>query len=242
MAENRYFYIPPERISKGTGYLKGAEFHHLAHVTRIKGGDKVHILDGEGGVYEGAVVSAGKEEAVINLTNWEQIERPDYPDIALPVIKGPRMELAVEKCTEIGVAKIVPFICERTVWRGGKDEFINKRKRLRRKVISACKQSVKPYFPPVTEPVTLEELTGSFSAYDRVLLADSDGDFITEYGDSAGKLLGIVGPEGGLTDSEKRQLSRRGASLISLGVSRLRSETAAMGMVFYMNYLSNRIK
>ena len=155
-------------------------------------------------------------------------------DIALAAIKGTRFDLAVEKCTELGIRRLIPFISKRCVRRGSCDGSSPAIDRIRRKVIASCKQSGQPYFPDIDAPVRLDVLAERFCRYAAVYLAEQHVTMsASDVGDAGtGPVLGIVGPEGGLTPEERDGLLARGAVPISLGASRLRSETAAICLAY----------
>ena len=197
-------------------------------------GDEVTLLDGVGGLYSARVESIGADEAHLEVIEVSNAGAPPQVDLALPAIKAQRLDLAVEKCTEIGFNELLLFSSRRSVWRGGEREVERKRERLERKIISACKQSGQPFFPRIGAVTGLEGLLESIPRYGRVYLADSRGEAVGESdGPSKGrKVLAIVGPEGGFDEGERAGLVAAGAIPVSLGRSRLRSETAAIILLF----------
>ncbi len=198
------------------------------------------LLDGEGGTYKAVIRTGGTIGGLKKSTGVTaeiiSVERsgPAFiVDIAMPMIKSHRMDFAIEKCAEMGVRRIIPFRCERSIWKGGDEEAGKKRERLERKVAAACKQSGNPWFTRV-EPVTaFAGLAGMLGDYGSIYLADAAGaSFFTAFGkrDSSRGMIGIVGPEGGLTGMERETLLSSGAVTVSLGLNRLRSETSAFLM------------
>jgi 16S rRNA (uracil1498-N3)-methyltransferase len=223
--------------------LRGEEFKHAARVSRVRPGDVVALLDGRGGTYEARVARVGAREVALEVLSREQAREGSRVDIALAVIKAPRFDLAVEKCTELGVRRLIPFIAERGLWRGKDAESGLKVERIRRKIVASCKQSGQPFFPEIAAPATVEELIEQIPSYSAVFLAEQDSEAREARAPKAGAnpVLGIVGPEGGLTPREREGLISRGAIPVSLGPFRLRTETAAICLSYRLLSDSARI-
>jgi 16S rRNA (uracil1498-N3)-methyltransferase len=190
----------------------------------------VKLLDGRGGIYEARLTRIGTGTAELEVLAFARaIEHPPV-DIAIGVIRAPRFDIAVEKCTELGVRRFIPFAAERSAWRAGEEAGDLKVERIRRKILASCKQSGRPYFPEVERIERFEALIEMISSYEAAYIADresplSEPDVARE---GRGPVLGIVGPEGGLSRGEMERLAAAGARLLSLGPFRLRTETAAI--------------
>ena len=234
MSKKRYFVISPESVKKDHVRITGPEFHHLVRASRVKTGAIVTLLDGRGGIYEARVERIRDGEAALLIRSSCKVEEAIPIDMAIPLIKTPRLDLALEKCAEIGVRRIIPYASARCVWRGGEKEAAHKHERLIRKVVAACKQSGQPYFPQVDRIREFASLLEILSAYSKAYLADPDGESIVaglpRIG--GGQVLGIVGPEGGVTAAERESLVSRGVVPLSLGPFRLRSVTAAICLLY----------
>jgi 16S rRNA (uracil1498-N3)-methyltransferase len=210
--------------------VTGAEHHHLAKVRRVKEGGDVTVLDGSGGIYETRVARLSRDTAILHVRSYRKMSGPPAIDMALAMTKAHRLDFAVEKCTEIGVRRFIPFTADRSVWRGGEKEAARKQDRLQRKVLAACKQSGNPYFPAVEDLLDFNGLLAVLDEYAVVCIADREGRPLTSVTDGSGqgRILGIVGPEGGFSDGERSELVGAGALAVSLGPHVLRSETAAI--------------
>jgi 16S rRNA (uracil1498-N3)-methyltransferase len=233
MSTERYFVVDPDSEKDGVILLGGAEFHHCVRVCRVHVGDTVKLIDGRGGMFEARVERIEEDRALLRvLFATRALPLPEV-DIALSVIKAPRFGVAVEKCTELGVRRIIPVTSERCVWRddGGNSAKIE---RIRRKIIASCKQSGRPYFPEIASVTALGGLLEGLGRYGAAYLADRESDSLTT---AVGKgcpapVLGIVGPEGGFTPAERKAILDRRVRAISLGPFRLRSETAAVCLLY----------
>jgi 16S rRNA (uracil1498-N3)-methyltransferase len=221
--------------------LSVEESHHLSVISRIKKGEIVTLLDGCGGIYNARVKRIDERKSLVEIVDSRKAEVLFRPDIAIPVIRANRMNIAVEKCVELGVRRIIPYLSERTIWRGNKQDAKKKVEKLNRKVIAACKQSGQAYFPQVESIFSFNGFLNLLAEYERIYLAQSGAEHKVKSAGISGRVLGIVGPEGGLAGEEKNMILRGGALSISLGRSRLRSETAAVCLVFFMNLLHGQI-
>ncbi len=214
----------------GTILLDGPEFHHCAEVARVRVGDVVVFLDGRGGTWEARMARIGAREAAFDVISFSKAIEPPPVDIAIGIIKAPRFDLAVEKCTELGVRTILPFRAERSVWRGAGDGSDLKVERIRRKIVASCKQSGQPYFPGIDRIESFDSLVARIPSYAAAFVADQGAPSIglDVPPEGEGPVLGIVGPEGGLSRGEVERIVAGGAKLLSLGPLRLRTETAAI--------------
>lgn len=241
MTLERFFPIDAESLGDGVAVLRGGEFHHLAHVIRARAGQELTLLDGSGGIYAARVKSVGTEEAILEILDARSVDRPPEIDLALPALKAPRLDVAVEKCTEVGFGTLILFSSKRSVWK--ERDAGRKRERLERKIVSACKQSGQPFFPRVGAITDLNGLLERIPEYGRVYLADDRGVVLEETGTppAEGVILAIVGPEGGFTGIERTELVASGALPVSLGGARLRSETAAICLLYALRSYLERV-
>ncbi len=193
----------------------------------------MRLIDGRGGTYEARLKRIAPREAVLDVLSFSRAPEPLPVDIALGIIKAPRFDLAVEKCTELGVRRLIPFRAERSVWRGSADGGDIKVERIRRKIVASCKQSGRPYIPSIDRIESFESLLDLIPGYAAAFVADQhEAPRLPGAGAGDATVLGIVGPEGGLSPRELERLVERGAGILSLGPFRLRAETAAICLAF----------
>ena len=230
------YYVNPDDVRDDHLILIGDDLHHLSRVKRKKVGDFIQVVDGQGHAYKTEIMRISKTEAQCQIKRM--VDYLGEPNISLTVVlgalKGDRFDWFVEKATEIGVSRIIPLICERTV----SDPGPQKIKRWRRIVQSAMKQCGRSMLPEVTEPHSLKQTFLLGSAVDVRLIAHAD--------DSSRPLsiplnvksiMILVGPEGGFTDKEALMAQDHGFRPVSLGSRRLRAETA--GIVFLTQVMSH---
>ena len=236
--------LPPEDALPGTEVtVRGPEAHRLIRVMRAHPGERIELFDGKGRACSGEIRTVGSDFLVVRLM------RAGAPDgigpestlrtvLVQAVAKGDRMELALEKATELGVSEIWPVITRRCVARP--EPSGNRVTRWRRVVENAARQAGRWVVPEVREPSSWDEALEVLAGFaDRWLLVVA-----WEQADlPLGKLLerrtphGVagaalaVGPEGGLTDEEAHRALQLGFELVSLGPRVLRTETAGWLML-----------
>ncbi|MFO7899887.1 MAG: 16S rRNA (uracil(1498)-N(3))-methyltransferase [Planctomycetota bacterium] len=208
--------------------LSEDESHHLRRVRRLQPGDEVVLFDGSGTDYVGRIESFGRGRARI------RIERTEAPGrelgvavtLAVALVKKRAMAQLVDQCTQLGVARLTPIVCEWSVVRPGGSKL----GRWRRIAIEACKQCERSVVPEIAEPVPLDVVLAEVPRYDRAVMgATRSGSEPLGSMDLplAGRVLCLIGPEGGFTDAEIEAAVDAGCTLASLGRSVLRTETAA---------------
>ena len=230
--KTRYFIVSPDAARDGRIVLDGPEFHHSVRVSRVRAGETVRLIDGQGGVYEATVERIESDRAIMRVCSFARSSAPFPVDIAVGVIRAPRFEIAVEKCVELGARAIIPFHSQRCVRRAGETGEALKVDRLNRIVAASCKQSGRAHVPSITLVESFETLVERIPAYGGAFLADPGGAETAVSGGLKGGVLGIVGPEGGISSAERDLLIGAGAVPLSLGRARLRSETAAICLLY----------
>lgn len=233
-----FSYVPPDCIRGNSAYITDKdEQHHLARALRKKPGDAVQFVDGEGWIYEGVLVRM-KPEIEVEIRDRRRDSETESPEVTLApaLLKGPRLDTVVEKATELGVAAILPMRSARTV-AGGDGPSGQRLDRWRRIALSAMKQSLRARLPRI-EPVTdLEDVVGSASSYDLALIAWEEEEerrpglasgLASGLDAKARRVLLMIGPEGGFAGGEIAMAREAGMVTVSLGRSRLRSDTAAI--------------
>lgn len=214
--------------------VTGDEAHHAVAVRRLRVGEAVVLTDGAGRAATGTVASTGKRVFTVSVTDLA-VEPPAEPGVsvvqALP--KGDRGELAVEMLTEIGVAEIVPWAASRSVavWKG--ERATKSLAKWRSTAREAAKQSRRSWFPEVAELATTAEVTALVGAADLAVVLHEDATVSLSSLDvpASGRILVVVGPEGGLTDEEIGAFVAAGAVSVRLGAEVLRTSTAGVAAV-----------
>lgn len=220
----RFHGLAPERFQ-----LDGDVAHKILHVLRLAPGDRLSVIDDSGQAFRCVIESATAYVVAVKREDLDDAPAPlAQLHVALGVIKGGRMDWAVEKLAEIGVAEITPLICARSL---SPEIGREKKERWRKIAESAAMQSGRAGQTCIHEPV---------KGLASLLPAKEPAFFLDHLEEEPGGLsvpkrsLLIVGPEGGWT-KEERELLRAHARGISLGCGVYRSETASILGAFFLS-------
>lgn len=214
--------------------LSGAEAHHAVAVRRLRPGERLVLTDGLGTRVEAVVAATGKRELVALAEHVERTPRPEPAFVVVQALpKGDRGELAVEVLTEVGIDEVVPWAAARSVavWRGERAE--RSLAKWRGTAREAAKQARRAWFPAVAPLATTTEVAALVAAADlAVVLHEPASDPLASLPVPAeGRVVVVVGPEGGLTDDEVAALTEAGAHAVRLGAEVLRTSTAGVAAV-----------
>ncbi len=231
------FYTPD--LQDNTLYtLNEEESRHCGKVLRLSIGDQVFLVDGRGGLYEAAIQSETKRNVTLQITKTtkEYQKRNHHLHIAVAPTKNiDRLEWFLEKATEIGIDEITPIICERS------ERKIIKADRLEKVVTSAVKQSLQAYHPLINPAITFEQLV-KCNIQGKKLIAhcidDAKRQYIKDLIEPHGSYLVLIGPEGDFSPEEIELALEREFVPVTLGNTRLRTETAALASCFEINYIN----
>jgi 16S rRNA (uracil1498-N3)-methyltransferase len=241
------FYLPPGSDPGTTLLLSGREAHHALHVLRVRAGEKVQVLDGEGLVRECQVSESGRDQVVLKILEKRQIPPlPRQITLAQAIPKGKLFESILQKATELGAARIVPLLTQRTIVRLDEAEDDRKLEKWRLVVIEAVKQCGSAWLPRVEAPMTIEQFLLKSSPAELPLVGSLRENaqhprihfdaFEHKNGRKPKSVSVAIGPEGDFTDEELSALQSAGAHPITLGPLVLRTETAAAYCLSVINY------
>jgi 16S rRNA (uracil1498-N3)-methyltransferase len=232
----RRFTLAPERVAGGRVAFDGDESRHLTRVLRLRPGDTVVATDGAGRDYTVRLESVG--EAATGTVLAEAAGVPASPlavTLVQGVPKGDKMEAIVRAATELGVARVRPALCARTVVRLEPARWRERARRWQRVAREAAKQSGRAVIPEVEPPRPLAEWLDAREGEDLALCAWEGGGaplagVLAAAGTPRAALV-VVGPEGGLAGDEVEAARARGLTVVSLGPRILRAETAGPALL-----------
>ena len=230
------FYL--STIEGNAGVLSEEESWHCMKVLRSKEGDMILATDGLGNIYRGRLSKIHHKGSLVEIIETKQVPRNHWQThVAMaPTKNTDRFEWFLEKATEIGIDEITPLICENS------ERETVKLPRLEKVLVSAMKQSLKAWLPKLNEPVRFKKFvsggiqgqkfigyceTGNESALERLYIPGNDA-------------VILIGPEGDFSKTEVDLATASGFVPVSLGASRLRTETAGV-MACHTVELMNRL-
>jgi len=204
--------------------VDGASAHYLANVLRLKEGADLLVFDGQTGEWSAKIVLARKGRLKLSIERKTR-EAESVPDVwlAFAPVKRSQTDWLVEKATELGVARLIPVMTQRTVAERVKLE------RLEAIAIEAAEQCGRTVLPEIADPLPLARLLDERDSGRTLYFADEGGGEPAAEAFKSGPALILTGPEGGFTEDERTAVrASPNAVPISLGPRILRAETAAL--------------
>lgn len=239
----RRFFVDPQLLGRRTGVISGELCHHLTAVLRLKPGDTIRIADGKGSEATARITALEREGVLID------IDAPSPAPAAGKAVsitlfqglpKGDKLDLILQKCTELGVTRIVPFEAERSVARLRDEKVDKKVHRWERIVMEAARQSGRHSIPTIGCAADLAGALANESSALRLLLWEGEKEQglrpILEESGRADSVAVVIGPEGGLTATEAAVARAAGFQPVTLGSRILRTETAGPAVVAILQY------
>lgn len=241
------FYLPSADCAGDQLQLGAGDAHHARHVLRIRPGEEVTVLDGEGHEYRCVVAGASRTEFTLR-----KVESHQHPPLAgrvtvyQAVTKARSMDWVMPKATELGAWQIVPVLTARSVPHFGGDEAARKVGRWRELAIEAIKQCGSPWLPRIEQPVKLVDLLLQLPATELAFVGSLRpparhpreylGRFRADHQRDPRTVAVWIGPEGDFTPGELEGLESVGILPVSLGPLVLRAETATIYFLAFLSY------
>ena len=234
----RRFFINSKGINGASAILTGAEHHHLAHVLRLKSGDDVYIFTENDEEYLAEILKIDKEKSTIIIKEKikGKVAEPFLKITLLQAIaRGGRMEMIVQKATELGIEVLIPLVTERSLHPKNAEE---KQKRWQRIALEAAKQCGRRRGATIKQALKVEEIDCAQLPRLKLILSEKEGRGFKEVatGFSIREIALMVGPEGGWSDREINWAINNGFITIHLGPRILRAETASIAAISIVQY------
>lgn len=235
------FFITPEQVTDPHIIISGEDVRHISTVLRMKPGDQLSLCNGKGAEYTVRIIDAGRTEVRTEIVSrsTQEIHSP-LITLGQGLPKSDKMDLIMQKATELGVSSIIPIVTERTILKV-KDE--EKRVARWQKICrEAAMQSSRPDIPLVGNIQT-------FGRYLSALIPDPGTLYLFPWEEAsmpvrtvlrsmpdAKHVVVLIGPEGGFSASEAESAKQKGFHPVSLGTNILRTETAAIAVLSMIRY------
>lgn len=231
----RFYCATP--LAVGPVSLPDSTAHYIARVLRMQAGDALQLFDGSGQEFPGVIVEAGKKSVTVELGSGQ----PGQPDSPLQVhlgqvlSRGERMDWAIQKATELGVAEITPLFSERCEVRLNDERAQKRLEHWRQIAISACEQCGRSSVPLIHPPVTLCDWQAGVAADLKLVLHPETRPLASHARPQ--RLALLIGPEGGLSEAEVTAAQAAGFHAAAFGPRVLRTETAPVVALSLAQYL-----
>lgn len=241
----RKFFIESDKSFEFGQIIKveGEEFNHIVNVLRFKVGDKLSVIDGSGTDYECEIETINKKNLTLKIVEIKDNNSETISDVTVfqALVKGDKFELIIQKLTELGIKKFVPF----------ESEFCQVKKnttrldRLEKISIEALKQSGRSKKVEVCDILSFNEMIETLKNFDKVIFAYEKSstvltkeDLLNSDKNPLKNVAIVIGSEGGFSDKENEEIQKlTNVKQISMGNRILRAETAAICLTSVVMFL-----
>ena len=243
------FFINKEDIKENTIKISGQDAAHISKVLRTEVGETLTLCDGCGTDFFAQVTSVSKEE--VSLKIKEVLPCLAEPEISVTLFQGipkqGKMDYIIEKCTELGISRIVPVATKRSVVKiDDKKSEVKKLERWRKIAAESVKQCGRGRIPEITDVMTFSEAIDFSKSLDLTIAAyecERDTSIKSALAEKKPKTIGVfIGPEGGIDDKEVKMLKDADIQTITLGTRILRTETAGHTVLTAIMYEYNEFE
>lgn len=233
--------VDSSQLQAGNLVLRGDEHHYLSKVRRLAVGDSVTLFDGQGSRAQATLVSILADQSELLVEAREKMPAPDFALTMAPaLIKGERMDIAITKMVELGVACIRPTITSRTVVRLKADRAQARHQRFQSLALAAARQSQNPHPARIAPICRFSEVLPESTPEQLKLIPCLSKEALPLHealpeGELRSAMV-VIGPEGGFTAEEVTQALDAQFLPVSLGSRTLRAETACVALASILSY------
>lgn len=239
----RRFFINPTKIQQSSALITDQEARHISMVLRLKPGNAIELFNGEGMIYQAEITAINKStvETKILSSRSHQDEAP-FLSVAQALIKGSKMDLIIQKATELGVSNLWPTINQHCAVTSASSSQIGRWQRIAHE---SCKQCDRPTPMLVHAATPLSQLLAEAEEFStKILFWENESTTSLQDIDlqSPERVLLLIGPEGGFSTQEAEAAIKHGFKPVSLGTRMLRAETAAIAAISIIQFLLGNLR
>lgn len=240
----RRFFINPAQIQENSGLITGQEARHISVALRLKPGNIIELFDGEGMIYQAEIVAIDKFSVTIKILSSQrhQDEAP-FLAVAQALIKGSKMDLVIQKATELGVSDLWPTVNQHCAITSVSDSQLGRWQKISQE---SCKQCDRPTPMIVHATTPLPQLLAQTNEFTtKIFLWESEttkGLHDIDLRSPTERTLLLIGPEGGFSSQEAESALDHGFLPVSLGTRMLRAETAAITGISIVQFLLGNLR
>ena len=230
----------PDPLTSGRRHtIEGDAANHIARVLRLEPGALLTVFDGRGGEYAARIEALRKNAVIIEVQERSPASRESSLSLTLAqgISRGERMDWVVQKATELGVSRIIPVLTERTVVKLDSKQSERKLAHWHGIAVAACEQSGRDKIPDIVAALPLHDFLRAIDAQTtRLLLSPTGTQRVNDLKAPERKIVVLIGPEGGLAETEQRSAIGAGFLAVRLGPRVLRTETAAVAALTLLQH------
>jgi 16S rRNA (uracil1498-N3)-methyltransferase len=237
------FFIDKKNIQQDRISIVGSEAHHIGTVLRLRINDVITLFDQDGTVYEGIIVEKDHQYIQAQIKGKTPFVHNDVIHIVLgqSVPKGKKMDLIVQKSTELGATAIIPFYSMRSIPRYNAKQAIEKVAHWQKVCVEAGKQSGRLPIPTVEPIQNFNKLIKrNFNGYLKIILWEEEQErhlkMVLRQNSSRNPMFFLIGPEGGFAKEEVELAVRNGFISVALGQAIMRTETVGIAILSILQY------
>lgn len=236
------FFVPDSNLNGDKIIITGTDVKHISRVLRLNPGEKIDVVVSEGKEFEAVIREITNKEVLCQVISAKKVstEPPIVITLYQGLPKSDKMELVIQKATEVGISRVVPVVCERTVVKLDDKKAKERQVRWQRIAEEAAKQSRRTAIPEVSTPITFAKAVSQINSDSFAIMPweEHTGTGLKEILKevSVNNIAIFIGPEGGLTEVEADLAQNNGIHLVSLGPRILRTETAGIVSVAIVLY------
>lgn len=239
------FFVKNNQIEDNIINIIGTDVNHIANVLRLKIDDKIHVCNEDNGInYKSKIIEINKENVKCEIL--EEMASKSEANVHINILQGlpkaEKMELIIQKCTELGVKEITPVEMERCVVKLDGKSAIKKQERWQKIAEVAAKQSGRDKIPNINNVTNIKNICNMLADYDIVLVPYENEknttlkEVLAHLPKKDLKIAIIIGPEGGFEEKEIKMLEKNNCKIVTLGNRILRTETVAIAMTSVILY------
>lgn len=239
------FFVKNNQIEDKTINIIGTDVNHIVNVLRLKIDDKIQVCNEDNGInYESKIIEINKE--TIKCEILEKINSNAEANVHINIMQGlpkaEKMELIIQKCTELGVKEITPVEMERCIVKLDGKSANKKQERWQKIAEVAAKQSGRDKIPQINNVTNIKNICKMLEDYDIVLVPYENEknttlkEVLAKLPKEDLKIAIVIGPEGGFEEKEIKMLEQNGYKIVTLGNRILRTETVAIAMTSVILY------
>lgn len=239
----RNFFLGDNTVFGDTATVTGELYRHMARVLRLKAGSEVQLTDASGRQFAGVIEEVGAKSLIVRITATGSAPEPEAGlkiTLYQGLPKGEKLDLILQKCTELGVSEVVTFDAERSIVKLRGERSASRLGRCEKIVQEAARQSGRRSAPKVVLGGSLEEVLREARHTVRLLLWEGEQTVglreTLDAHESPESVAIVVGPEGGVSAEEVELARACGFTPVSLGRRILRTETAGLAMLAILQF------